>query len=94
MSISRRIIDTCTCKTHVKFLLKSRPQSSRYGVVTFVAPFTFNYHVHISGIPSALQQAGFTAGLLLLLLAAIITDYTVLLLIKDGIIANKFTYQV
>lgn len=46
------------------------------------------------GIPSALQQAGFTAGLLLLILAAIITDYTVLLLIKDGIIANKFTYQV
>lgn len=46
------------------------------------------------GIPSALQQAGFTAGLLLLILAAIITDYTVLLLIKDGIIASKFTYQV
>lgn len=50
--------------------------------------------MHILGIPSALQQAGFTAGLLLLILAAIITDYTVLLLIKDGIIANKFTYQV
>jgi sodium-coupled neutral amino acid transporter 11 len=47
-----------------------------------------------TGIPSALQQAGFAAGLLLLFLAAVITDYTVLLLIKDGIIASKFTYQV
>lgn len=51
-------------------------------------------YLHTTGIPSALQQAGFAAGLLLLFLAAVITDYTVLLLIKDGIIANKFTYQV
>lgn len=47
----------------------------------------------IIGIPSALRQAGFASGVLLLILAAIVTDYTVLLLIKDGIIANKFTYQ-
>lgn len=33
-------------------------------------------------------------GVLLLLFVAGITDYTVLLLIKDGILAKTFTYQV
>lgn len=33
-------------------------------------------------------------GVVLLTLVALITDYTVVLLIKDGIMAGKFSYQV
>ena len=33
-------------------------------------------------------------GIILLVSMAMVTDYTVILLIKDGILANKFTYQV
>lgn len=47
----------------------------------------------IIGIPSALHEAGFGTGVVLLTLVALITDYTVLLLIKDGIMAGKFSYQ-
>ena len=47
----------------------------------------------IIGIPLALHQAGFASGVLLLGVVAVITDYTVLLLIKDGLISGKFSYQ-
>ena len=46
------------------------------------------------GIPAAIQLAGFVPGVMLLLLVAVITNYTVLLLIKNGIICGKFSYQV
>ena len=46
------------------------------------------------GIPAAIRLAGFIPGVILLVLVAVITDYTVLLLIKNGIISNKFSYQV
>lgn len=61
---------------------------------------TFNFYTSIppppifAGIPSALRQSGFLFGVILLLLVAVITDYTVLLLIKVGFLAKKFTYQV
>ena len=47
-----------------------------------------------AGIPAAIRLAGFVPGVILLVLVAVITDYTVLLLIKNGIISNKFSYQV
>ncbi|CAI8049372.1 Putative sodium-coupled neutral amino acid transporter 11, partial [Geodia barretti] len=47
----------------------------------------------IIGIPAAIRLAGFVPGVILLVLVAVITDYTVLLLIKNGIISNKFSYQ-
>ena len=47
----------------------------------------------VSGIPAALRQSGFLTGAVLLVLVAIITDYTVILLIKDAFLANKFSYQ-
>ena len=50
------------------------------------------YSSHL-GIPSALRQSGFLTGTVLLILVAIITDYTVILLIKDAFLANKFSYQ-
>ena len=47
-----------------------------------------------TGIPYAMQQSGFLVGLLLLVIAGLATDYTVMLLIRNGILANQFTYQV
>ena len=47
-----------------------------------------------AGIPLALQESGLLTGLLLLVVVAFVTDYTVLLLIKDGILAGKSSYQV
>ena len=47
-----------------------------------------------AGIPASIRLAGFVPGVILLVLVAVITDYTVLLLIKNGIISNKFSYQV
>ncbi|XP_064405359.1 putative sodium-coupled neutral amino acid transporter 11 [Halichondria panicea] len=47
----------------------------------------------IIGIPSALMQSGFAVGIILLVVMAIITDYTVILLIKNGRLAKKYTYQ-
>ncbi len=46
------------------------------------------------GIPSAVQQSGFLFGVVLLMIVAMITDYTVILLVKNGHMANKFSYQV
>ena len=48
----------------------------------------------LPGIPAAIKLAGFVPGILLLVLVAVVTNYTVLLLIKNGIISNKFSYQV
>ncbi len=47
-----------------------------------------------AGIPAALMQSGFSVGVVLLVVMAIITDYTVILLIRNGLLVNKFTYQV
>lgn len=58
----------------------------------FSAPLSLA--VAVAGIPAALQGAGLVSGLLLLLFVTALTDYTLLLLIEDGIIAGKFTYQV
>lgn len=33
-------------------------------------------------------------GVMLLIFVAIITDYSIILLVKDGLLANKFSYQV
>lgn len=63
----------------------------------FIVDTSINhYHLDFrnSGIPYALQQSGFVVGLLLLIIAGVATDYTVMLLIKNGILASKFTYQV
>ncbi len=40
------------------------------------------------------MQSGFALGIVLLAVMAIITDYTVILLIKNGKLAKKYTYQV
>ena len=57
-----------------------------------VLSFHNTLYLHV-GIPAALRQSGFLTGTVLLILVAIITDYTVILLIKDAFLANKFSYQ-
>lgn len=51
----------------------------------FIIPF--------AGIPYALQKAGFGFGLVLLLLVAYITDYSIILMIKCGHLSGRFSYQ-
>ena len=55
---------------------------------------TFRCVSYSAGIPAAIRLAGFVPGVVLLLLVAMVTNYTVLLLIKNGIISGKFSYQV
>ncbi|GIX92126.1 putative sodium-coupled neutral amino acid transporter 11 [Caerostris darwini] len=47
----------------------------------------------IVGIPYALQQAGLGMGIILLLLIAIATDYSLCIMIKAGTLAGVTTYQ-
>jgi len=47
----------------------------------------------LTGIPYALHQAGFGTGLLLLILVALATDYSLVLLIRSGHLSGAFSYQ-
>lgn len=47
----------------------------------------------IIGIPFAMKQAGFGLGIILLILVAMITDYSIILLIEAGKLSNTNTYQ-
>ncbi|XP_021367109.1 putative sodium-coupled neutral amino acid transporter 11 isoform X3 [Mizuhopecten yessoensis] len=47
----------------------------------------------IIGIPFALKQAGFAFGIFLLILVAVVTDYSVLILIEAGKLSNTKSYQ-
>jgi sodium-coupled neutral amino acid transporter 11 len=47
----------------------------------------------VSGIPYALHQAGFGTGLFLLILVALATDYSLVLMIRSGHLSGAFSYQ-
>lgn len=47
----------------------------------------------VIGIPYALKQSGFLFGTFLLILVAVITDYSILLLVQGGKLSNTDTYQ-
>lgn len=44
-------------------------------------------------MPYALQQAGFGVGIILLFVVAVVTDYSLVLLIEGGLLAGTKTYQ-
>lgn len=44
-------------------------------------------------MPFAFQQSGFGLGLLLLIFVAIVTDYSLVLMVRGGHLAGTFTYQ-
>ncbi|CAL8147928.1 unnamed protein product [Orchesella dallaii] len=47
----------------------------------------------IIGMPYALHQAGLFAGLALMIIVAIITDYSLVIMVKGGQLSGSFTYQ-
>ncbi|KAF5284128.1 hypothetical protein FQR65_LT00128 [Abscondita terminalis] len=47
----------------------------------------------VIGIPYALHQSGFGLGLVLLVLIAYVTDYSLVIMVKSGHITGKFSYQ-
>lgn len=47
----------------------------------------------VIGIPYALHEAGFGFGLVLLVLVAYITDYSLVLMVRSGHICGRFSYQ-
>lgn len=44
-------------------------------------------------MPYALQQSGFALGLLLLIFVAVVTDYSLVLMVRGGHLAGTFSYQ-
>ncbi|XP_033219726.1 putative sodium-coupled neutral amino acid transporter 11 [Belonocnema kinseyi] len=47
----------------------------------------------VIGIPYALHQAGFGLGIILLLVVAILTDYSLILMVRCGHICGEMSYQ-
>ncbi|NXT06666.1 AVT2 protein, partial [Prunella fulvescens] len=47
----------------------------------------------VIGLPYSMKEAGFPLGILLLFVVALITDYSIILLIKGGNLSNTKTYQ-
>ncbi|NWX65065.1 AVT2 protein, partial [Promerops cafer] len=47
----------------------------------------------VIGLPYSMKEAGFPLGLLLLVVVALITDYSIILLIKGGNLSSTKTYQ-
>lgn len=45
------------------------------------------------GIPAAIREAGFSTGVVLLVLVAVMTDFTLYLLVATGISVGCFSYQ-
>lgn len=48
---------------------------------------------HFLGIPYALHQAGFGLGIVLLILVAGLTDYSLILMVRSGHICGEMSYQ-
>ena len=63
-----------------------------------LCPATFNFinsivGAGIIGLPFALKQSGFFAGLFLLFFIGYVTDYSVLLIVRAGVKADKRDYE-
>ena len=51
------------------------------------------YNVCLLGIPYALHQAGFGLGMVLLIVVAILTDYSLILMVRSGHLSGEMSYQ-
>lgn len=47
----------------------------------------------VIGIPFAFQQAGFGLGVMLLILVAVVTDYSLVLMVRGAHLAGSFSYS-
>lgn len=45
------------------------------------------------GIPYALHQSGFFLGLVLLVVVAVLTDYSLILMVRSGHLCGEMSYQ-
>ncbi|XP_030642505.1 putative sodium-coupled neutral amino acid transporter 11 [Chanos chanos] len=64
--------------------------STTYAVFNFINSIIGS---GLIGLPYSLNQAGLPLGLLLLLVVAVITDYSIILLIKGGNLSGTHSYQ-
>lgn len=48
----------------------------------------------IIGMPYAIHQAGLFAGLFLMILVAVITDYSLVIMVRGGQLSGSYNYQV
>ena len=47
----------------------------------------------MQGIPYALHQSGFGLGMVLLILVAVLTDYSLILMVRSGHLCGEMSYQ-
>ncbi|XP_019945445.1 putative sodium-coupled neutral amino acid transporter 11 [Paralichthys olivaceus] len=84
--------------THEEGIMLIPPPKDASGARRSTTSATFNFinsiiGSGIIGLPYALNQAGLPLGLLLLVIVAFITDYSIILLIKGGNLSGTNSYQ-
>ncbi|KAI5720347.1 hypothetical protein M8J77_005276 [Diaphorina citri] len=73
---------------------KDGPEKSRTGF--YFASFNYVNSIlgsGVIGIPYALSKAGFGLGLFLLLVVAVVTDYSLILMVRSGHLSGTYSYQ-
>ncbi|XP_062258844.1 putative sodium-coupled neutral amino acid transporter 11 [Platichthys flesus] len=83
---------------HEEGTMLIHPQKDASGARRSTTSATFNFinsiiGSGIIGLPYALNQAGLPLGLLLLVIVALITDYSIVLLIRGGNLSGTNSYQ-
>ena len=81
------------CLKHVEFHSKNKLEKLVHLVGFIIRHICYLCCFPLTGIPYALHQAGFATGLLLLILVALATDYSLVLLIRSGHLSGAFSYQ-
>ncbi|XP_029725724.1 putative sodium-coupled neutral amino acid transporter 11 [Aedes albopictus] len=81
----------------INSLMKQNNESSREETLSSLPQASFNYINSIVGsgvigIPYALHRAGFGLGLFLLVIVAVITDYSLILMVRCGHLSGRFSY--
>ncbi|GAB0089946.1 putative sodium-coupled neutral amino acid transporter 11 [Sergentomyia squamirostris] len=81
----------------IKSLIKNDDPASKSDTLSSMPQAGFNYVNSIIGsgvigIPYAFHKAGFGLGLLLLILIAYITDYSLILMVRCGHMCGRFSY--
>ncbi|KAI5697177.1 hypothetical protein M8J75_006224 [Diaphorina citri] len=75
-------------------LFTDGPEKSRTGF--YFASFNYVNSIlgsGVIGIPYALSKAGFGLGLFLLLVVAVVTDYSLILMVRSGHLSGTYSYQ-
>ncbi|XP_034942343.1 putative sodium-coupled neutral amino acid transporter 11 [Chelonus insularis] len=91
-----RSVDTDdSCDDLRELMLDDDPNAGKFSSV-LMASFNFINSIigsGVIGIPYALYQSGFGLGILLLIIVAILTDYSLILMVKSGHICGEMSYQ-